>query len=435
VAANTVAPVIPTENPRRWIAPWYVSYAIPGALASGAAVILIPLIVVKNGGTATQIGLAIAAQNGGALSAPGWGWLCDRTKAYRSVFVGGFLLVGAGFLSFALIQTASVWLVGSFLIGFGTAASNTVASLFVVEFTPAAEWSQRISWLQTFNAIGSILGMAGAGLLRPELGTVLSAALVVPAVALGGWGLPVVGGPAHRPHVRISRAALARVARRIEPLTASVIVRLHTYRLSDLKAIRAAFATSFGVLLTGWLFFSFAVSAFSSLYPVLMLNSFGLTVAKSSVLIAIATAVSIPLYNLAGRLTTRSGPAMILGVGMAVRFAVLAGLGLLGLVHLRSPLGPVIVLVGLFQGIWPLLSVAANDLSAALAPFGEGMAMGLFSAAAAVASAGGAIAGGAVADHFGYPSTCLFAAAGTAVALACILHLATARRRAHGRTP
>jgi MFS transporter, DHA1 family, tetracycline resistance protein len=417
-------PVIPTGNVLRWIEPWYVAYAILGALASGAAVILIPLMVVENGGTAIQIGMAIAAQNCGAFSAPLWGWICDRSKAYRFVFFGGFLLIAAGFISFALINRRSVWIVGSFLIGFGTAASNTVASLFIVEFTPEKEWSQRISWLQTFNAIGSVLGMAGAGLLHPELGMLLAAVLVIPALLAGGVGLPVVGGAFHRPD--ISRGKLALLARRIEPLTGSVVSRLHALHLSDFnKPLRAAFSTSFGIFLSGWFFFSFGVSSFSSLYPVLMMKSFGMAVTWSSLLMSIATAVSIALYNVAGRLTTRRGPASILSIGIAVRAITLVGLGLVGLSHLRSPLLPAILLFGLFQGIWPLLSVASNDLSAALAPFGEGIAMGLFSAAAAIASAGGAIAGGAIADRFGYPSVSLFAAAGTAISFACIFRLTT----------
>src|SRR5277367_5488101 len=422
-------PVIPTRNVLRWIEPWYVSYAILGALASGAAVILIPLMVDENGGTAIQIGMAIAAQNCGAFSAPLWGWISDRSKAYRLVFFGGFLLIAAGFISFALIKSRSVWIIGSFLIGFGTAASNTVATLFIVEFTPEKEWSQRISWLQTFNAIGSVLGMAGAGLIHPELGMLLAAALVIPALLVGGVGLPVVGGPFHRPHVTISREKLALLARRIEPLTGSVVSHLHALHLSDFnKPLRAAFSSSFGIFLNGWFFFSFGVSSFSSLYPVLMRTSFGMAASWSSLLMSIATAVSIGLYNVAGRLTTRRGPASILSFGIAVRTITLVGLGLLGFSHLRSPLLPAIVLFGLFQGIWPLLSVGSNDLSAALAPFGEGMAMGLFSAAAAIASAGGAIIGGAIADRFGYPSVSLFAAAGTAISFACIFHLTTSER-------
>jgi DHA1 family tetracycline resistance protein-like MFS transporter len=415
--------VIPSLHLGRWIEPWYVAYAILGALASGSAVILIPLSVIGRGGSATQVGAAIAALNVGALFAPFWGWLSDRFKDYRPIFFGGFLLIGAGFLSFALIGTASICLVGAFLIGFGTGASNTVACLFVVEFTPASEWGQRISWLQTFNAIGSVLGLAGAGLLRTERGMLLSALLVVPALLVGGWGLPVPGGKFHVPQVKATRSLLASVARRVEPLTGW----LHPFHFSDFKEIGTVLATSFGVFLTAWFFLSFAISSFSSLYPVLMLKSFGVTVAKSSLLISVATALSIPLYNFAGRLTNRRGPTFVLSIGIAVRFLALAGLWLVGTLHLASPLVLVVVLFGSFQGIWPLLSVASNDLSAALAPFGKGAALGLFNAAAAIASAGGALAGGAVAERFGYPSASLFAACGTAMALACVFSLS--RRR------
>ena len=226
--------VIPSRHLGRWIEPWYVAYAILGALASGSAVILIPLAVTARGGSATQIGAAIAAQNLGALFAPFWGWLSDRFKDYRPIFFGGFLLIGAGFLAFALTANASICLVGAFLIGFGTGASNTVACLFVVEFTPASEWGQRISWLQTFNAIGSVLGLAGAGLLRTDRGMLLSALLVVPALLVGGWGLPVPGGKYHVPHVKATRALLASVARRVEPLTGW----LHTFPFFRLQGTR-----------------------------------------------------------------------------------------------------------------------------------------------------------------------------------------------------
>jgi predicted MFS family arabinose efflux permease len=83
----------------------------------------------------------------------------------------------------------------------------------------------------------------------------------------------------------------------------------------------------------------------------------------------------------------------------------------------------VILLVGSFLAVWPLLSVASNDLSAALADFGKGTAIGLFNAAGAIASAAGAIIGGAVAVRFGYPSVGLFAAVGIAAALTFVFHL------------
>ena len=54
--------------------------------------------------------------------------------------------------------------------------------------------------------------------------------------------------------------------------------------------------------------------------------------------------------------------------------------------------------------------------------------MGLFNAAAAAASALGAITGGAVADRFGYESVNVFAAAGALLSLLCVLPLRNARR-------
>ena len=81
------------------------------------------------------------------------------------------------------------------MIGLGTGASNTVAILFVVEFTPNSEWSQRISWMQTFNTCGSVLGMAAAGFLAPRVGMGVAALLALRAIASGAKGLPVPGGP------------------------------------------------------------------------------------------------------------------------------------------------------------------------------------------------------------------------------------------------
>jgi MFS family permease len=209
---------------------------------------------------------------------------------------------------------------------------------------------------------------------------------------------------------------------------------LHTFHLFDLKRLRSILLTSFGIFLAGWFFFSLALSSFSSLYPVLMLKSFKIFAAKSSLLMSAATALSIPLYNVTGRLTSRRGPTSILISGMVVRMIALAGLGLFGIFHLPSnvipAILPVIILFGSFQGIWPLLSVASNDLSAVLADFSKGTASGLFNAAAAVASAAGAILGGVVADRFGYSSVGLFAALGIAVALMVVLRLRRIERGA-----
>jgi MFS family permease len=415
-------------NVHHWIEPWYGAYAILGALTAGLAVISIPLVVTGGGGNALQIGTAIAVQNLGVLSAPLWGMVADRTRAYRAVFFTGFVLIGLGFLGFTVLHGLAAWLACAFLIGFGTGASNTVASLFVVEFTPKDEWSQRISWLQTFSALGSVLGMAIAGLLAPRVGTLIAAVSVIPAIALGGRGLPVPRTRFHIPRPHLSGGELSHLQRHAGPNAATVVAYLHRPRLTEFVALGSALTSGFGLFLAGWFLFSLAVSSFASLYPVLMLKSFGVTVAESSLLISIATAVSIPLYNFAGRLTSRRGPAAVLGIGIGGRMVGLAGLAAVAyLQHPATAILPVIVLFGVYQGIWPLLSVASNDLAAGLAPFGEGAAMGLFNAVAAIASAFGAIAGGKVADMFGYPAVSLFAALGALLALASVTMLAHTR--------
>ena len=216
---------------------------------------------------------------------------------------------------------------------------------------------------------------------------------------------------------------VAHLARHGGPNAAAVVGHIHRLRLADLSKLVTVFKSDFGVFLGSWFFFSVGISSFSSLYPVLMLRSFGVGVATSSMLMSIATLVSIPLYNLAGRLSSRHGPVQLLSAGICARMIALITLGVVAYFHPSSPAVPVIVAFGLFQGIWPLLSVASNDLAAELAPIGEGTAMGLFNAAAAAASALGAIAGGAVADRFGYESVNVFEAAGALLSLLCVLPL------------
>jgi MFS family permease len=97
--------VIAIKGPvHHWIEPWCLAYAILGALASGLVAILIPLVVTNSGGSSTQLGVAIAALNVGALFAPVWGWAADRSLADRAIFFTGFMLIAAGFLGFTVMR-------------------------------------------------------------------------------------------------------------------------------------------------------------------------------------------------------------------------------------------------------------------------------------------------------------------------------------------
>jgi hypothetical protein len=271
--------------------------------------------------------------------------------------------------------------------------------------------------LQTFNATGSVFGMAVAGLLAPRLDTLLAALLVIPAIILGGRGLPVAASRVSYKH--LPAAEFIHLLHRGGPDAASVVAAIHRPGWGDIRVTFGKLVSRFGLFLGCWFLFSLAVSSFASLYPVLMQSSFNISVAKSSLLMSIATGLSIPFYNYAGRLVTKNGPASVLGIGISGRMIGLLGLGVVGFLHVGWAMLPVIILFGLYQGIWPLLSVASNDIAAGLAPFGEGAAMGLFSAVAAIASAAGAVMGGKVADMFGFDAVSLFAGGVALLALGC----------------
>jgi MFS family permease len=417
--------IIPMEGAlRRWVRPWYVAYAILGVLASGLAAILIPLVIDAAHGSAGQIGLVVATLNVGVLFSPFWGMIADRTKAYRLVFLAGFLLLAAGFSVFGVLSGSAAWFVGAFVIGLGVGAANTVAGLFIVEFTPKAEWNQRISWLQTFSALGQISGLLLAGLLMPRPGMLLGAALVLPAMLFAGRGLPVPGGRFHLPQVRLHRSDIGNVVRLGEPLASSLFHHLYLPRSVHLASLRPAFSSPFGAFLVGWFMLSIASSAFFSLYPLLMAKGFGISPASCSTLYAASAALSIPLYNFAGRWAVRFGPARVLLAGLGARLIAFSGLAAVAFLHPPFVALCVVVLFALMQGVWPLLAVASTDMAAALATFGQGAAMGLFNATAAIASALGAVVGGVIAGRFGYPSICLFAAAAVLVALFFLVGLA-----------
>jgi predicted MFS family arabinose efflux permease len=119
-------------------------------------------------------------------------------------------------------------------------------------------------------------------------------------------------------------------------------------------------------------------------------------------------------------LTTRFGAERIFAVGIASRLFAFAGLAVTAFVHPLLSVPIVCLLLIVSEGVWALMVVSATALAGSLTTIRQGAGMGLYYAMAALASAGGAVLGGIIAGEFGYPSVCVFAAGGAAVALACI---------------
>ena len=149
---------------------------------------------------------------------------------------------------------------------------------------------------------------------------------------------------------------------------------------------------------------------------------------RSALAYAIIVFVSLPLFVLAGRVSQRRGPAVVMAGGFAARVVLLAVLAVLAAVgHV-----PAVLPLAAFGGTlfaWSFLSVSAPGLTGQLAPGAEGDAQGLLNASSGIAGLIGSVAGGAVAGQWGYPAA-LSVGAGLTLAGLIIFAVTTLRRRA-----
>ena len=412
--------------PRRFIRPWYLAYLLLGMVTAGLLPVLLPLAVEAQSHSLAAVAYVLGAYNFGLLSSPLWGMSAERTQAHHRLFVGSFLLTGAGITVLLLFTALPLWLAGAFAAGAGSGGAATLATLFVVDFAPQAQWEARIGWLQSFNAAGEVLGLiAAAAVSAGEFAAALwgSAALVAVAAAVGGIGLPArtagsaqPAGSGHPPvHARLDIRALARFPRLSRP--SGIGLHVDWLNLRGLRGVSGALDTPFGRLLLSWFAFAFAVAAFFSYFPLMLAHSYGIDTHASALIYAAAAAIGIALYILTGRLTARYGAGRIYRLGLWMRvvgFALLLA-PFLPQVGGRAVFGTVGFVVLVIA--WPLLSVAGTDLGASLTPFSEGAAVGLLNAALALATALGIVCSGPLVAHWGYVSIPVMALAGLLIAL------------------
>ncbi len=408
--------------PRRYIRPWYLAYLLLGMVTSGLLPVLLPLAVEARAHSLAAVAYVMGTYNFGLLTSPLWGLLAERSKTYRKLFLGSFLLTAAGTLGMLLMNGLPSWLSAAFTLGAGSGGAATLATLFVVDFAPRTEWEPRIGWLQTFNAAGQVAGLMLAaaftgGNFAPALWVCIT--LLLLAMALGGIGLPgspaAAAGAAEHPHPHLNVRALAIFPKLILPSG----IDLHVYHLNlrGLRRLPQTLGTPFGRFLLSWFVFAFAVAAFFSYFPLMLSRGYAIPAHTSAMIYALTAAVGIGLYVLASQLTARFGPGHVYRAGLVLRivgFGLLLAPFLLA-THARSPLG--MAGFALIVVAWPLLSVSGTDLAASLTPFSEGAAVGLLNAALALATALGIVVSGPLVARWGYQTIPATAIAGLAVSL------------------
>ena len=390
---------------------WYMAYLILGAITSGLVPVLVPLMVVSHFSHSSLVAYVMGAYNLGLLSSPLWGVLAERTSLYRTVFFSGFLLLGIALASLPFSLLAVGWTVEAFVIGCGSAAVATVATLFIIDFAKPERWESQIGYLQSFNGGGQVLGLLLAAVYAnwaPSFGLWIGAALTLVAVTVGSLGLPKPwqarepGPERRRVHAHLDLRALAHFPRLNTP--SGIGYHFHSLNLRGLQRLPKALAGPFGRLLLTWWLLALAVAAFFAYLPVMFAASYEIDPVTSSLIYAAATAIGVGLFIFASEWTERFGAVPVYRLGLWIR---LIGFALLGIAfiykdqyaQISAAMGLVLIVLA-----WPALSVAGTSLAARMAPFSRGAAIGLLNAALACGIMIGTFASGPLVSGFGFPT-------------------------------
>ncbi|MGV9858892.1 MFS transporter [Gordonia sp. NPDC003425] len=373
----------------RWTEPWYLAYAIVGVMVLGVAPILIPVTVDAHGGTATAVGIVVAAFYVAALFVPVFGALADRTGKQRAVFLWCFPVMAATVAAFAFAEHTWQWALLALIFGGAGSLAGTVAGLFIVESHPKAEWDHRLSWFRMAYGAGQVAGL-------------LLAAVTVSHLRLG-W-LITAG---------LLAAGLLAALIRLPHLHAVATHSDDTSRLTMIRALRGRF----GIFLLTWLLTMTGVQTFFNVVPLIMRDMFSVAASTSSILFLIGAAIGTLVYPFCGAAAGKWGPGVVLAAGLILTLASFVAMTTAHAAHLpgESVIGSVALVIAAVAYAFNV--VGATMIIVTVAPGSEGSAMGLLNGIIAAGAVIGAIAPSFVADALGYPALPALAAGIVLVAL------------------
>ncbi len=402
------------------IEPWYLGYALQAVVVFGTGGLLIPILIANQGGDAALAGTVMAMFYGGQLLSPLMGALTDRTGWYRLFYLTGYVLLAIGLGLFPTTDLVWFWILLALLQGIGAGTSNTVVSMFVVEFHPKQEWDTRIGVIQTFYGVGQCLGMVLVAYLEqsPALGLYLSAALMVPAFALGSVGLPSPGV-----RVKPEQPTFTRRKHKQRPLATSMLGHYEVGLGQVLRRMRKEWLSPFGMLILSWFFVMLATWLVGVLYPLLMKQALGVSYRLSSIYYGVGAFIGIFAYAPSGALGKRIGDGWVVMIGFVATLIAVVGMAILAYVDtgINSYLLPPIYM--LIPIAWSPLIVGGNAWTAQLAPMEEGEALGIFNAALGISSVLAAFGGGIIAHQFGFKMVLVVAAGISVISVVLLMPL------------
>jgi predicted MFS family arabinose efflux permease len=235
------------------------------------------------------------------------------------------------------------------------------------------------------------------------------------AALIGQIGLPLDDG---RQQLCLPPVAWGKLMRGFEPggPLSGLLQQSHHLHRAALGSLASPFGSGFVRFLSAWALLNLGVAPFFAYYPLLMQENYGIGPTSTAFLYALAAAVGIGLFVLAGRAAKQRGSRLVFQAGLALRIAGFGMLGVLTLIPLSSRLAFAVLGFTLVMLAWPVLSVSGTGLAARLTPIGEGAAMGLLAASTALATVFGTFLGGPLVEAFGYKIVPLIAVACLAAA-------------------
>ena len=384
-----------------WVEPWFLAFACLGIVQGG----MLPLLLPLSAGGSTHAGLIVGVMNLAGLTAPLWGHLADRRRLHRQILLAGMLAALVALLLMPVNLALSLKAALAGLLGLGFAASNTVANMFIVEVRPKEEWDARIGALQALGGLGQVAGLLLAGFIggRFALAFGIAAALVAAAVPIAWMTLRGI----HVPMVRMAATAHPPLGGEGWANAPQRLFHVLTWR--GLKTLLHEMEMPFARLLAVWFVAFVAISAVLTMFPLSVIETFGISPRLPATTYAFAAGVSLLLYPLAAAVAKRHGARPVLRAGFAARVLAIA---ILTLAFVSQTDNVPLALTGFVIMVmaWPLLGVAGTALAAQLAPGEQGEALGLFNASSSLASAVGAFLGGWATETFGFGKVCLVAA-------------------------
>jgi MFS family permease len=162
-------------------------------------------------------------------------------------------------------------------------------------------------------------------------------------------------------------------------------------------------------LLIVWFIAFTAIGAVLTMFPLALVQRFGVSVGLPATTYAFAAAASLGVYPLAANITRVCGGRLVLEAGFTTRTIAI---GMLAVAFVSGMGGVPLILAGFVVLVlaWPLLGVSGTALTADLAPSEKGEALGLFNASSSLAGAVGALLGGWGMEMFGYGTVCTVSA-------------------------